>query len=346
MGHPVLLDSTNKIVPWVHNTSTDQFATLAEIAWKFWINGSIPNDPATGLPLYFFFGSYSPSTHTGKQWPATPASMVNYLAQTAIAIYAYTGELHPVTTLAVPLARYAIANGTTPRDCVWPSMPYASSDPGAHTFDGANSSRFGGHGQGDGLHVIEPDKAAEAAYGYLLIANLTGDTDIYAAGVAVADTLAAMVRAPPHSNGTASPWPFRVNALTGEVEEQYTSNVVTQLLVFDLLMYSVDATRAASYRRAHRIALDWQRQYPEQNGRWTACCEDVAIDNSLTNYNSMQSLWAAQYLTTKREDGWEERTRSILKFVEDNLIFTDQTPHHYSPAVQWGARCVSEQKVW
>jgi hypothetical protein len=156
MGDPVLLDSTKKIVPWIGNTSTDQFAMLAEIAWNFWINGSIPNDPSTGLPLYFFFGSYSPSTHTGKQWPATPASMVNYLAQTAIAVYAYTGELHPVTTLAVPLARYAIANGTTPRDCTWPSIPYASSDPGAHTFDGANSSRFGGHGQGDGVHRGSP----------------------------------------------------------------------------------------------------------------------------------------------------------------------------------------------
>jgi hypothetical protein len=123
------------------------------------------------------------------------------------------------------------------------------------------------------------------------------------------------------------------------VEEQYTSNVVTQLLVFNQLMYSVDATRAAAYSRAHQIASNWQRLYPEQNGKWTACCEDVAIDNSLTNYNSMQSLWAAQYLIAKREDG------SILKFVEDNLIFTDRTPHHYTPAVQWGERCVSEQKV-
>ena len=73
-------------------------------------------------------------------------------------------------------------------------MPYASSDPGAHEYQGANSSNFGGNGQGDGIHVIEPDKAASAAHGFILLANMTGDHAMRAAAVAVADTLAAQVR--------------------------------------------------------------------------------------------------------------------------------------------------------
>ena len=74
--------------------------------------------------------------------------------------------------------------------------------------------------------------------------------------------------------------------------------------------------------RAQAIARAWQAKYPEANGRWTNCCEDVAVDNSLTNFNSIQSLFAAQYIITRREPNWEARARSILAFVERNLIFT------------------------
>jgi hypothetical protein len=46
--------------------------------------------------------------------------------------------------MAVPFSLYVLANGTTPPDWVWGSMPYASSDPGALVFHGANTTRFGG----------------------------------------------------------------------------------------------------------------------------------------------------------------------------------------------------------
>ena len=81
------------------------------------------------------------------------------------------------------------------------------------------------NGRGDGINVIEPDKAADAGHGFVLLANATVGTAASAtfrrAAVAVADTLSKMVRAPPLCNDTHSPWPFRVNAKTGEVIEQY-----------------------------------------------------------------------------------------------------------------------------
>lgn len=79
--------------------------------------------------------------------------------------------------------------------------------------------------------------------------------------------------------------------------------------------------RRHAYERAAKIALDWQQEFPEANGRWTACCEDVAIDNTLTNDNSVQPLQAAQYLIAKRVPGWEERARRILATVERQLVF-------------------------
>ena len=53
-----------------------------------------------------------------------------------------------------------------------------------------------------------------------------------AAALAVGDTLAANVRASPLSDASHSPWPFRVWAQDGVVEENYTSNV--QALLIDL----------------------------------------------------------------------------------------------------------------
>ena len=89
------------------------------------------------------------------------------------------------------------------------------------------------------------------------------------------------------------------------------------------------------------MALTWQAKYPMQNGRWTACCEDVSIDNSLDNYNAVEPMFAAQYLITHRIEGWESDAAKLIAFVERNLIFNDIADE---PAIQFGARCVSEQK--
>ena len=48
--------------------------------------------------------------------------------------------------------------------------------------------------------------------------------------------------------------------------------------------------RDAAYRRAHAIALQWMIDWPQKTGAWTACCEDVQVDTSLTNYNSVEPM--------------------------------------------------------
>ena len=106
-----------------------------------------------GHPLYYFYGSYHQDTRTGKRWPSTPASMVGFMAETAAVMLAWTGSRQGVDAIAVPMADYLLHNGTTPVHWPWPSMPYASSDPGAHSYDGATSTDFGGDGVGDGVRT-------------------------------------------------------------------------------------------------------------------------------------------------------------------------------------------------
>ena len=358
MGHEVRLDATGKIIPWLD--VPDPFAKLSELAWQYWNGAGVPFEH--GHPLWYWYSSWHPGTPTGRAWPSTPASMSGWLAQVAVAQLAFSGNASAVHQMAIPFCKYVIANGTTPADAswAWGGMPYASADPGNLTFNGATSSRYGNASEhrGDGVGVIEPDKAAEAAWGFLLLANATAEASggpLRAAAVAVGDTLAANVRA---ANGTHSPWPFRVDAHSGAAVEEYTSNVVQSLLVLDELQRQcrdIDCTavvtlrcggtlpRSQAYARAASIAMAWQRAFPEVNGKWTACCEDVPIDNSLTNYNSMQSLYAAQHLIATRADDWETRAASILEFVETHLIWIPTNDSRAGAPVQWGARTVSEQ---
>jgi hypothetical protein len=129
--------------------------------------------------------------------------------------------------------------------------------------------------------------------------------------------------------------------------------VVAHLKLFDQLLGGPeDATqltlqngrrmgRSAAYHRAQTLALAWQQAYPMQTGAWTACCEDVTIDNTLDNYNAVEPMYAAQYLIEKRIPGWQSDAARLLTFVEKNLIFNNISNE---PAIQYGARAVSEQK--
>ena len=104
MNHKVVTDASGSIVPWPD--TRDPFTTAFELAWDYWTNGSIPDDPATHLPLYYFYGSFNVNTQKGRIWPSTPGSMVNYMAQSAVTVFAYSGNLRTVTSIAAPLARF------------------------------------------------------------------------------------------------------------------------------------------------------------------------------------------------------------------------------------------------
>ena len=365
--HPVVLDAEQKIMPWSStNTSTGlgpgAYEYTARLAYSWFHNVPLQD----GYPLWYFFGSFEVNTGKGSTWPSTPASMAQYTASATTMWLAFTGDIGFIHSEAVPLSKYILANGTTPPTYLWGSMPFASARGGAETFGGVNNGpctrqpdgTYKGC-SGDGVGNIEPDKAADAGLGFNQLANVTGDASLRLAAVAVADTLAKLVRPAPLSNGTHSPWPFRVGALSGEVIEQYTSNVYSHLRLFDQLIgctlidlagpvkiiqangSEFSLPRDAAYRRAHAIALEWMIKWPQKTGAWTACCEDVGVDTRLDNYNAVEPMYALFYLVEQRVKGWEDMGEDLLQFVAKNLIFNNISNE---PAIQYGARCVSEQK--
>ena len=96
---------------------------------------------------------------------------------------------------------------------------------------------------GDGLRGIEPDKVGELGLAYLYFYEVTSETVYLNAALQCADALAKNVRDvggyPDYftpSEVRKSSWPFRVNARTGLVIDEYCSNVIEPIRLFDELL--------------------------------------------------------------------------------------------------------------
>jgi hypothetical protein len=123
--------------------------------------------------------------------------------------------------------------------------------------------------RGDGLYGIEPDKVGELGYAYLIFYEITEKQKYLEAAIHCADVLAKHVRDIPRDleffSGAAiikSPWPFRVQAKTGEVISEYTSNVVEPVKLLDELIrikdrIDLENDKVTIYQTARDIAWDW-----------------------------------------------------------------------------------------
>jgi hypothetical protein len=172
------------------------------------------------------------------------------------------------------------------------------------------------------------------------------------AAVRCAATLVAKINL--GANESISPWPFRVYAATGEVVQHYSSHVLGNIVFLESLLSipgAVNASTARAIQSARDFAWKWQARFPLLNSRWCGFCEDIRDPdendaNGNCDYDSIQWGLLARYLMDNADTHpeWENTVPELLQYVESHLIFWDK-PGPHSPPVQWGARCVSEQKV-
>ncbi|MBD0260985.1 MAG: hypothetical protein ICV83_35135, partial [Cytophagales bacterium] len=202
-----------------------------------------------------------------------------------------------------------LANGTTPADWPWAGVPYASADPFEKTYQGATKWEKEGM-RGDGLHGVEPDKVGEMGYAYLKFYQVTGEDKYLQAALACADALARHVR--PVTGGLEyfsevnirkSPWPFRLNARTGLVHDEYTANVVEPVRLFDELLRTqdrlkLDTARTNAYGKARDLAWKWlfSKSGPMKTYIWNGYFEDIANDPDHSNRVNNIPLETARYL--------------------------------------------------
>lgn len=326
-GHAVLLDKSGQLLSWAAPQES-AYGQVVTLAWQ-----ELERLRAAGKP-YLRYSQFNPRTLQGAGGPHNPAGLYAMLTQSGLGYFAYSGDPQ-----SLPLVREALEqeldHGTTPAGWDWPSVPFASSNPGDTAYQGADDGRLcGGCGIGDGIGVIEPDKVGELGYAYLRFYEATGEARYLGAAVAAADALARHVR--PGSR-SSSPWPFRVYAETGRVREDYSADVVGPLKLLDELD-RLGAGDVQSYRRARETAWTWLLSYPLLDHAWSGYFEDVpSYRDPNKNLNQYVPLQTAKYLLAHPEldPGWKTHVPELISW----------TRQAFGAGRQWGATTISEQRA-
>lgn len=312
-SHTVRSDNGGKIIPWTQNPGFG-YDTVMYLAWNYLLH-SVPNDPATGKPAYYSQSYINPNTQVVSNWPHNPAGTFAMLIESALKYYQYSGNAG-VMQIAKDIGLWHINNGRTSSTDNWPSVPYASGDAGTLTYNGANVGNSNGVGDGDG--ILQPDKIGELAHAWILLYEFDGDVRFRDAAIQSANVLSSKIR--PGTNNQ-SPWPYRVNARTGAIREEYCAHTIAPIRLFDELI-RLGLGDTAAYRTARNTAWSWMMTYPMQNNIWSQYFEDVGIQSSYSNnLNQYVAGMAARYLIEHPEfdPNWEAHVRGIINWIEQKF---------------------------
>ncbi len=334
-NHKVVLDAQKKILPWV--VPQDRaFDKVIRLAWNFLLKKTLVE--SNGLKSYFTHCCVDQKTFMGTEWPHNPAGLYAMFTDSALAYYAYSGDIS-VINLARETLDYQLKHGTTPSDWEWAKVPYSSSHYGDKEYRGGYDFLYDPKlpGRGDGYGVVEPDKIGELGFGYLKFYEFSGEPKYKKAAIACADALAKHIR---KGDKIKSPWPFRVYAETGRIREEYTSNVLGPVKLLDELM-RLKIGDAVLYKKTRDAAWAWLMEYPMKNNLWSAYFEDVVVYEKPENFNQITPLETIRYIMEHPEydPDWEKHVPAVIKWVEK--IFAGDTDKE--KGAQWGANAISEQ---
>jgi hypothetical protein len=352
-GHRIVLDTEGKLLAWI-NPQVLAYDHVMRLGWTF-LQSKVPIE-SNGLRSYLTHSTFDPATLHGTDWPHDPAGLYAMFVDSALSFYAYSGDAVMLERVREMLD-YQLAHGTTPSNWEWANIPYASSDPDALEYVGADDTYFCKKedkisipcGRGDGHYVVEPDKIGELGLGYLRFYELAGDDKYRDAALACAKALATHAQS---GDLLHSPWPFRVFAHTGVVREAYTANLIAAIKLFDELM-RIGLGSSSAYQRARQMAWDWLMTYPMKNNLWNAYFEDVPIDKNLDNWNQYIAAETARYLMENpdKDAEWKGHVSGLIAWIEKNFAVDVKATEQYrlvqqetiQYGKQWGANVISEQ---
>lgn len=315
-GHPVRTDGTGGLVSWL--TPQDRaFDQAVALSWDFLLN-RVPR--SNGYPYYYLWSAMLPDLSPAAR-NNNPGSMFPGFAESAIRYYPYSGNT-AVTNLTRDVLAHYLANGLTPSSWPWPNVPFATGRNGSLTY--------GGDPDVDGTDVIQPDKVGMVGTAFLKYYLFSGDVRFRDAAINCADTLAARMRT---GDSSRSPWPFRINARTQQVREEYSAHVIAPIELFDLLI-TRNLGSVSTYQTARQSAWNWMMQYPMANNEWANYFEDVFVGSGSRNHTQLIALETARYLLNNpdKDPQWQSHVRGILTWVETNFAVN-----------QFGANAIREQ---
>jgi hypothetical protein len=305
-GRSVHLDDHGKLLPWpmpdnIGYSYSSHVLTQWTILW----------DQYNRQRLHYFYCCFdfdrttfelAPDTHWANSTGYLRAMLQGFIER----LYPYTGDERTVTFLE-DFFNYELENGLTPKEYVWPQVPYASANPGAKRYTGWSK-----HGE----DYIEPHVVGEDGYAYLRLYEMTGNTRYLDEAIRCADALAKNFQS---SDEAHSPWPVRCYARDGKAPGGpmgvYSANVIEPIMLFDELT-RLGLGDVQGYTRVRKGAWEWFKKYPLTNNVWVGYFEDVSP--TMENMNQVIPLEFARYvlLNPDKDPDWREHARQLIDWVK------------------------------
>jgi len=216
-------------------------------------------------------------------------------------------------TIAERIGRYMIRT-RTPADWAYPHMPVT-------------------HAGDPGRPWMQVHRACWMGRAWLELAEATGRKEFLDAAMKLADTLKATQRA----EGT---WPFRVEAKTGKVVTDYTSDQASAIRLLDALVRLHGRKDLAAVRDR---AVKWMLAHPVRTNRWQNQWDDVTPNVPFRNLQHCDAVLLGLYLLDHAtgETGYVRVAEKLLRYVEDQFVLWENSynPLLVAPGVKEQYRC-------
>ena len=357
--HTVRVDSNGSILPWYSSNLGESYDHILERVWDFWKNMALDTN---GVKYYMNHQVWRPNHDKrgigGDQVMMALSSWDLY--------YNYSGDESVLNNMKY-MADYYLTHSLSPSNCKWPDLPYPY-----------NTNVESGIYDGDmilGKKFLQPDKAGSFGYELVHLYKKTGDQKYLDAAIKIANTMAANVHPGDNDN---SPWPFKVNAETGEPglivdnvvwyegmskdihkenpankKSTYTSNWTGTLNLFSALM-SLRQGNLDAYKKAFDIGLTWLKSYPAKTNKWGPFFEDVprwsdtqinAITYAmfLLQHPDLDAEWRT---TVKNIFQWVHKEFDDKRYIQYRVIVTDEQTVYRVPGNSHSSRQASTELMY
>lgn len=339
--HNVRVDQNGAILPWYSPDPGKSYDYVLNRVWSFWKNMELDSNR---MPYYMNHQVWAPDHDKrglgGDQIMMALSSWDLY--------YNYTGDESIIDNMKF-MANYYLKNSLSSPDCKWPNLPFP------YNMDVERGIYDGDMILGKGF--LQPDKAGSFGFELLKLYKKTGDKRYLSAAEKIANTLAAEIKPGDNEN---SPWPFKVNAKTGETgilvdqvswyegmpedlkksnskkaKSAYTTNYVSTLELFSGLI-KLQNNNSTAYKKAFDITLEWLKSYPAKTNKWGPFFEDIPRWSD----TQINAITYAMYLIEHPEldVNWKETVNHIFKWVHDELGDNEFE--------KYGVTCIDEQTAY
>ena len=316
--HQTVYDVDGKLLPW---TTWDD-AIDREMNWYL----NCPLD-THGYPI-FVFTTFMDDDYKGYKSDIIPCTQDGMGIISYLKYWEYKGKTYQkALEWAKKMGDYLVYESLTPNEGAYPRFTRST---GNNSDFPIRRSSQGGAEYGE--NVIEPDKGGIAGYALVKLYEATRERRYLEQAIRNADDLMKNMRA---GNASRSPWPFRVDAVTGTSWGERNGNMAFILRLFDALL----AKGHDKYQEPRNDLWSWIKNYqipaPDAGSEnlWIQFFEDFAVED---NRNSWAPLEMARYLIEKRDTLDSDWYRDAEKLIQFSLTY-------FSVAKNGGVTLMCEQ---